>query len=520
LGEPTDPVNGAESVVQTLVDGGVELCFTNPGTSEMHFVAALDRVPGLRSMLTLFEGVASGAADGYGRMAGKPAVTLLHTGPGLANGLANFHNARKARTPIVSIVGDHATHHQQYDAPLSADVEAFALPVSGWVRSSRESGAAARDAAAAIAAASEPPGQVATLILPADCAWGPAEGPAPPPAPPVRRGVAPANVAAVARALRSGAPSVLLMTGQALLERSLETAGRIANATGARLMSQTFNARVQRGAGRVAIEPLPYFAEAALAALDGVRQLILVGAQPPVSFFAYPDTPSWLTPRGCTLVTLAEPGDDAEAALAALADELGAGAHAPTYAALERPEPAGGRLTPEAVHRCIAAMLPEQAIVSDEAITGGFGMLHLTRGAAPHDWLQLMGGAIGQGLPLATGAAAACPDRPVVCLEADGSAMYTYQALWTQAREGLDVTSIIFANRRYAILEVELERVGAQPGPQARRNYAIDEPTIDFVQLAKGLGVPAARVETADDFNTRFANALREPGPHLIEVPL
>jgi acetolactate synthase-1/2/3 large subunit len=513
-------MNGAESVVQTLVDGGVEVCFTNPGTSEMHFVAALDRITGMRGILTLFEGVAAGAADGYGRMAGKPAATLLHTGPGLANGLANFHNARKARTPIVSIVGDHATHHRQYDAPLSADVAAFAHPVSAWVRSSTEPRMAASDTAAALAAAAQPPGQVATLILPADCAWGKADGPAPPPDPPVRKSVAPSTVASVAAALRSGEPSVILMTGQALLERGLETASRIANATGARLMSQTFNARLQRGAGRAVIEPLPYFAESAIAALDGVRQLILVGAQPPVSFFAYPDTPSWLTPRDCLLHTLAEPGEDAEAALAALADELGANKQPPTCEAAAAPEPATGELTAEAVHRCVAAMLPEHSIVSDEAITCGFGMLHLTRGAPPHDWLQLMGGAIGQGLPLATGAAIACPERPVICLEGDGSAMYTLQALWTQAREGLNVTSIIFANRRYAILEVELARVGAEPGPQARRNYAIDEPALDFVLLAKGLGVPAVRAATADDFNAHFARALHEPGPHLIEVPL
>jgi acetolactate synthase-1/2/3 large subunit len=513
-------MNGAESLLETLVDGGVEVCFTNPGTSEMHFVAALDRFPGMRSILTLFEGVASGAADGYGRMAEKPAATLLHTGPGLANGLANFHNARKARTPVVSIVGDHATRHRRYDAPLSADVEAFARPVSAWVRTVADARSMASDGSAALAAALEPPGQVATLILPADCAWSEAEGPAAPPARPERATVAPERVDAVAAALRSREPAVVLMTGQALLERGLETASRIAGATGARLLSQTFNARLQRGAGRAPIEPLPYFAESAVAALEGVRHLILVGAQPPVSFFAYPDAPSWLTPEGCAIQTLAEPGEDAEAALAALADELGAASHRPALQEPSRPEPPTGDLTPEAVHRSIAALLPEHAIVSDEAITGGFGMLHLTRGAAPHDWLQLMGGAIGQGLPLATGAAVACPDRKVICLEADGSAMYTVQALWTQAREGLDVTSVIFANRRYAILEVELARVGAEPGPQARSNYSIGDPDLDFVQLARGLGVPAARAATADEFNEHFAAAMREPGPHLIEVPL
>jgi acetolactate synthase-1/2/3 large subunit len=513
-------MNGAESLVETLVDGGVEVCFTNPGTSEMHFVAALDRFPGMRPILTLFEGVASGAADGYGRMAGKPAATLLHTGPGLANGLANFHNAKKARTPLLSIVGDHATHHRQYDAPLSADVAAFAHTVSDWVRSAADARSVAADGAAALAAALEPPGQVATLILPADCAWSDADAPAAPPARPERETVAQGAIDAAAAALRSRLPAVILMTGQALLERGLETASRIAAATGARLMSQTFNARLQRGAGRAPIEPLPYFAEAAVAALAGTRHLILVGAQPPVSFFAYPDAPSWLTPEDCAIHTLATPAEDAETALAALADELGAASRA---AALQEPasvELPKGELTPEAVHRSIAALLPEHAIVSDEAITGGFGMLHLTRGARPHDWLQLMGGAIGQGLPLATGAAVACPDRKVICLEGDGSAMYTVQALWTQAREGLDVTSIVFANHSYAILEVELARVGARPGPRARSNYFIGDPELDFVSLARGLGVSAVRAGTADAFNDHFAAAMREPGPHLIEVPL
>ncbi len=515
-------MNGADSLIQTLIAGGIDTCFTNPGTSEMHFVAALDRQPDLRSILTLFEGVASGAADGYGRMAGKPAATLLHTGPGLANALANFHNARKAHTPIVNIVGDHATSHQRYDAPLSSDVAGFAAPVSGWVRSSLDANAVAGDAVAALAAATQPPGQVATLILPADCAWNEtASTAAPPPTPaPHRAQPKPEAIAEIARALRSGESAVIFLSGQALLEDELALAGRIAAATGARLLCQTFNPRHQRGAGRVAIEPLPYFAESAIANLAETRHLILAGAQPPVSFFAYPDTPSWLTPDNCAIHTLAAPEDDAQAALTALVDELGAGTTPVDVQPALAPELPTGALTPEAVHRSIAAQLPEHAIVSDEAITGGFGMLHHTRGAAPHDWLQLMGGSIGQGLPLATGAATACPDRKVIALEGDGSAMYTIQSLWTQAREGLDVTNIVFANRRYAILEVELARVGAQPGPQAQRNYSIGDPDLDFVALAHGLGVPAARVTTADEFNARFAAAMAEPGPSLIEVPL
>jgi len=513
-------MNGADSLIQTLVAGGVDTCFTNPGTSEMHFVAALDHQPGLRSILTLFEGVASGAADGYGRMAGKPAATLLHTGPGLANALANFHNARKARTPIVNIVGDHATSHQRYDAPLSSDVAGFAAPVSAWVRSSLNADAIAFDAAAALAAATQPPGQVATLILPADCAWSETATTTSHAQPPRRAAPTPNAIAQVARALRSGEPSVIFLSGQALFERELELAGRVAAATGARLLCQTFNPRHQRGAGRVAVEPLPYFAESAIENLAGTRHLILAGAQPPVSFFAYPDTPSWLTPDDCAIHTLAAPEDDAHAALAALVDDLDARNAPLEFQASLSPDLPTGALTPEAVHRSIAAQMPDHAIISDEAITGGFGMLHHTRGARPHDWLQLMGGAIGQGMPLATGAATACPDRKVICLEGDGSAMYTIQSLWTQAREGLDVTNIVFANRRYAILEVELARVGATAGPQAQRNYSIGDPDLDFVALARGLGVPSARVTTADEFNARFGAAMAEPGPSLIEVPL
>jgi acetolactate synthase-1/2/3 large subunit len=514
-------MNGAQSLVRTLVNAGVEVCFSNPGTSEMHFVAALDRVPGMRPILGLFEGVVSGAADGYGRMAGSPAATLLHLGPGLGNALANLHNAKKARTPIVNLVGDHALRHQRYDAPLSADVEGIARPVSGWVRSSRDARTLAADAAAAVAAASAPPGQVATLVVPADVAWGDADGPAAPAVRTKRETVAAEAVARAAAALRSGGPCAILMTGQALGERPLETASRVANAAGARLFCDTFNARLARGAGRAPIEPLPYFAEAVLETLADVKHLVLVGAQPPVSFFAYPDKPSWLTPEGCAVVVLARPEEDAEAALEALADELGAPRDAASREPLARPAPPAGALTPVAIATSLAALLPEGAIVSEEAITGGLGLLGVTRGAAPHDWLFLTGGSIGQGLPVATGAAVACPDRKVVCLEGDGSAMYTIQSLWTQAREGLDVVNVIYANRSYAILQVELMRLGvAEPGARARSMLGIDQPELDFVHLARGMGVPATRAASAEEFHRQLAAALASPGPHLIEARL
>jgi acetolactate synthase-1/2/3 large subunit len=511
-------MNGAEALVRTLVQAGVEVCFANPGTSEMHFVAALDRVPGMRPVLGLFEGVVSGAADGYARMAGKPAATLLHLGPGLGNALANLHNAKKARSPVVNLVGDHATHHQRYDAPLSSDVTAIAGAVSGWVRTAASARTLPRDGAAAVEAAMGPPGQVATLIVPADVAWNEAAGPVAPPPPPKRETVAPEAVAGCAAALRSGQPAAILMSGPVLRARGLAVAQRVAAATGARLFCDTFNTRLERGAGRATIHPLPYFAEAALEALRGIRHLILVGTQPPVAFFAYPGKPSRLAPDECATHLLADPAHDADAALEALADELGADVETPVQ---ERsaPEAPSGPLHPGAIGASLAALLPEGAIVSDEAITAAAALFPTTRGAAPHDWLFLTGGAIGQGMPLATGAAMACPERKVVCLEGDGSAMYTLQALWTQAREGLDVTTVILANRSYAILRVELQRLGvAEPGPRAGSLLDIASPALDLVRLAEGMGVPATRTTRAEEFHARFAAAMAEPGPQLIEA--
>ena len=512
-------MNAAEGLVRTLVGAGIEVCFANPGTSEMHFVAALDRVAGMRPILGLFEGVVSGAADGYGRMAERPAATLLHLGPGLANGIANFHNAKKARTPIVSVVGNHALAHLRFDAPLTADVEAIARPVSAWVRSALDPAELPGDAAAAVAAALEPPGGIATLVVPADVAWGEAEGPAP--ALPVRKRETVSSQALrdAARALRSGQPAVLLLTGAALRERPLAAAGRIARTTGARLFCNTFNARLSRGAGRVPVPTLPYFAEPASEALRGVRHLVLIGAEPPVAFFAYPGRPSELTPEGCSVHALASPAQDAEAALEALEDELGARSSQPERAELRRPDAPHGALTPAALGSSLAALLPEGAIVVDEAITASPALLGPTATAAPHDWLFLTGGAIGQGLPLATGAAVACPGRRVVCLEGDGSAMYTLQSLWTQAREGLDVTTVILANQSYAILQVELARMGFRdPGPRARDLLGIARPALDFTRLAEGMGVRATRATSAEELHLQLAAALALPGPQLIEA--
>ena len=511
-------MNGAEALVRTFVNAGLEVCFTNPGTSELHFVAALSRVAGMRPILGLFEGVVSGAADGYARMADKPAVTLPHLGPGLANGLANFHNARKARTPIVNLIGEHAISHRPYDAPLTADVEAFARPVSGWVRTADDPKTLARDGAEAVAAAFGPPGQVASLIVPADVAWTEAGDPADPLPIPSAERASPDAVTDTALALRSGESAAILMSGRALRRAPLEVAGRIASSTGARLFCDTFNARWERGAGVPRVDPLPYFAEGASVALAGVRHLILVGTQAPVAFFAYPGKPSSLTPETCRIQTLASPAEDCEAALEALADALGAN-QAAARAERDVASAPAGRLSPASIAISVSALLPEGAIVSEEAITASAALTPGTRGAAPHDWLGLTGGAIGQGIPVATGAAVACPDRKVVCLQADGSAMYTIQGLWTQSREGLDVTTVILANRSYAILQIELQRVGAlETGPDVQQMLRIDDPVLDLFRISQGLGVPATRVTTAEEFHQQFARSMAEPGPCLIEA--
>ena len=510
-------MNGAESLVHTLLAGGVDTCFANPGTSEMHFVAALDRIPGMRCVLGLFEGVVSGAADGYWRIAGKPAATLLHCGPGLANALANLHNARRAGSGIVNVVGDQATYHRPLDPPLTADAEGWARGVSAWVRTASAAATVGADAAAAIQAARAAPGQIATLILPADTAWdeGGVAAPALPPPPP--RPADPHAVQGAARALRSGEPALLLLGGAALQADAATLAHRIAAATGARLLAQWSNARMERGRGRVPLERLAYVVDQAVAQLAGVRHLVLVGAREPVAFFAYPGKPGRLTPHDCGIHVLARPEQDIAGTLAALADELSA----PAVSVPDpgpRPEVAGGTIGPEAVARTLAALMPEQAIVVDESVTFGRGFFANTHAAPPHDWMQTTGGAIGGGMPIASGAALAAPGRRLINLEADGSAMYTIQSLWTQAREQLDVTTVIFANRKYAILLHELANVGANPGRTALDMLDLSNPDLDFVQIAAGMGVEGARAENLEAFADLLAHSLRRPGPFLIEL--
>jgi acetolactate synthase-1/2/3 large subunit len=513
-------VNGANALVRTLVGADVDVCFTNPGTSEMHFVAALDDVPEMRGVLALFEGVATGAADGYARMARRPAAVLLHLGPGLGNGLANLHNARRAGSPVVTVVGDHALPHKQLDAPLESDIETVARNVSSWVRTSTSTAELGRDAAEAVAASIGAPGQVATLILPADVSWSEGGEVAVRVAPAGRRQVDDGRVRDSAQVLRSGEPTLILVGGDALADPgSVDTAARIAAATGADLLAEVFPTRLARGQGVAPVDRLAYLGEAAGQQLAAKRHLILVGADEPVTFFAYPGKPSRLVPEGTQIHVLAGGTDDARTALAALADELGCAAAAAPRPASERPERPTGALDAWTASLAVGALLPEGAIVVDEAVTSSLSLPMTTAASPRHDLLALTGGSIGYGLPAAVGAAVAAPDRKVLALQADGSAMYTPQALWTMAREGLDVTVVIYNNASYEILKMELMRVGADgSGPKAADLFDLSRPRLDFVHLARGMGVDATRATTAEEFTTQLEAALATSGPSLVEA--
>lgn len=516
-------MNGADRLCETLLANDIDVCFANPGTSEMHFVAALDRRPRMRCILGLFEGVVTGAADGYARMADKPAATLLHLGPGLANGLANLHNARRARTPMINVVGDHATYFLKHDAPLASDIDSLARPMSQWYGRIGRAEEVEAKTLEAYEAAMRLPG-VATLVLPADAAWGELPAGAPPrrASLPPFRSVTREAVRQAAKTLRSGRRVALLLTGRALRADALATADRIAAATGARLLMQTSNSRVERGAGRVAIDNVPYPVDAALAALADIDAMIVVGAKVPVAFFAYPGKPGLLVREDCEIVDLARPGDDLAEALAWLADEIGVAAEAAVRVSrgfTDEMALPGGTLTDDAVALAVARMLPEGAIVCDESITAGARFFGLSQDSAPHDYLRITGGSIGIGIPLAAGAAVACPDRKVVALQADGSGMFTVQGLWTQARERLDIVTVVFANRSYAILEGEMRNVGVNHfGRNAERMLTLDNPALDWVSMARGMGVEAGRAETVEDFVRLFDGALRQRGPFLIEA--
>ena len=510
---------GAESLINALARHGVDACFANPGTSEMQLVAALDKQPRIRAVLCLFEGVVTGAADGYGRMADKPALTLLHLGPGFANGMANLHNAQRAGSPILNMVGDHATDHLQHDAPLTSDIKGMATPVSRPFRVSHSATGLAQTGLDALADSLKNNGSVSTFVVPADHAWGDIDEPTSVMPDTPRATVPDTTIGEIAAQLRSASNSCLFLGGRTLREDALQQAGRIAAATGCRLVTETFFARQARGVGRVPTERLAYFGEAATEQLAGIDLLVLAGTKAPVSFFAYPNKPSVLAPETAIQCTLVDRDSDALDALKRLADYLDAPATPEVVTDHADYSLANGAIDANVLGKVIANRLPEQAIVCDEGATNGLGAFLLTANAAPHDWLTLTGGAIGQGLPLAVGAAIACPDQKVIALEADGSGMYTVQALWTMVREQLDVTVVLLNNRSYAILNIELSRVGVeQPGPTALSLLDLSNPDLEWADIARGMGMNAVTVEDIRALDEAMAEAMATKGPCLIEV--
>lgn len=514
-------MNGAQSLVNTLVDHGVGICFANPGTSEMHFLAALEN-PSMRSVLCLFEGVATGAADGWYRMKDTPASTLLHLGPGLANGIANLHNAKRAGSGIVNIVGEHASAHLKYDPPLTSDIEGIARPVSSWVRRTDAPHSLATDAAMAIHVANSRPGRVATLILPGETSWGDAgETSTLPLDIPSAPAPSSSRVEHIASILRSGELTLLVLGGRAMRGRSLELVGRVVSHSHCRVATQFFSARIERGAGRVSLERIPYAVPAAVQFLKDFRHIVTIETGEPIAFFSYPDKPSRLKAPGCVVHSFIESSEDSVAGLEMLLDMLHARDVRPKLQERTAPIAPQGKLDPVSIAQAIAAAIPEGAILVDESLTTGRETMGFTAGALPHDTLQNMGGSIGFGTPVATGAALACPGRRVFCMVGDGSAMYTIQSLWTQARENLDITTIIFANHSYQILKSEFANMGfGPPGPQALALIDIDRPRIDWLAIGKSMGVPSVRVTTAEDFHRQLATSVREAGPKLIEVCL
>jgi acetolactate synthase I/II/III large subunit len=514
-------MNGAESLVGTLLEGGVQTCFTNPGTSEMHIVAALDHAAKMHCVLALFEGVVTGAADGYARMTGKPACTLLHLGPGFANGLANLHNASRAQVPVMNIVGEHATRHLRFDTPLKSDIEGIARPYSKWLRTSSGVSTVGTDAMDAIVAARTAPGQIATLIVPADYAWSEGGEISPLREIPAPRKPDARNIERAAVMLKSGEPACLLLAGNALFGSGLAAAGRIAAATGAKLLAPYPFARMERGAKAPPVARIPYIFEQAVALLKDFRQMILVGATAPRSYFAHPTKGSVPTSPDCEIFTLASPGEDYIGALEGLATALGASADYSSRAKVERPTSPSGTISLAGLAAAVASAIPDDAIVVDESMTSGRGLMETSTSIGPHDWLVNTGGSIGIAMPLAVGAAVACPGRRVLCLSADGSGMYTLQALWTMARENLHVTAVIYANRVYGVLKREFSSLNiGDPGPRALDMFEIGRPDLDWVSLAKGMGVPGIRVTSLEAFGKALRDGFATAGPALIQVDL
>lgn len=513
-------MNGAQSLVHTLIDCGIDTCFANPGTSEMHFVAALDQIPGIRCILGLQENVVTGMADGYYRISERPAASLLHCGPGLANGFSNIHNARRGRSGMVNVVGDQATWHRSFDAPLTTDTEAIARACSDWVFTCTRSSDVGRDGARAVRIARRHGGGIATLILPSDTSWDEGGAPSQPLPDEGPTEVDRHALETAARILREhGKDTLILLGARATLANAQEAAFRVAHATGASLLAEYVCARISRGRGRLPLERVGYTAEAAKRGLWRFSHIILVGAKPPVGFFGYPGKPSIHHNPETIFHHLSRYDQSALDALSQLAGIL----NAPKVAIPDpgpRPEAARGAVTPEGLARTIAALMPEASIVADESVSFGRGFYKETFAAPAHEWLHLTGGAIGDGLPVGTGAAVAGGGKRVIGLQADGSAMYSLQSLWTQARERLPVTTVILSNRKYKILIDEYQGVGATPGPTAMNMLDLSNPEIDWIKIANGMGVDGARADTLERCGDLMKQSFKSDAPFVIELSI
>jgi len=512
-------MTGAEHIMKTLAQAGVKVCFANPGTSEMHLVGALETVPEMRPVLCLFEGVTTAAADGYARMTGQPACTLLHLGPGFANSAANSHNARRGHSPMINIIGEHATFHVANNAPLTTDIATAAEPFSDAVKYISSTSSLASDLREALAAANEGLGKVVTLVVPSDIAWSETDE-----EPAAHIEVEPSfdssHVSKIGDALLEDKSAAILLGG-VISESSMLSAAKIAKKTGAQLLLDIHTSRTTRGAGTPVFQRLQYFPELAIEQLADIETMVCAGIASPVAFFGYPNTPSSVVSDHCNVHALAEPGDEIEPALKALESALDAADEVPELYGFDLPAPPSGALTRDAVAQSVVHLLPENSIVVDESITSGGPLNQLAATGPKHDVLRLTGGAIGWGLPASIGAAVACPDRKVFAFEGDGSAMYTIQALWTMARENLDVTAVIFANRDYSILQMEYARMGFDPSnPNIRPLMNLEEPSIGFSKLGLGMGITSVSTSTAEEFHQAFQNATNSSGPNLIEVIL
>jgi acetolactate synthase-1/2/3 large subunit len=516
-------MTGAEILVKTAIQSGIEVCFVNAGTTEIPVLSAFDSVLGIRTVLGLFEGVCTGAADGYGRMLDKPAMTLLHHGPGFANGIANLHNARRAGTPLVNIIGDHASWHRGADAPLTMDIETLSGTVSGWVKTSKSADTLSKDVTEALSAAMY--GQISSLIVPHDfqmsqCAseaisvmdyrFDPVDNHA---------------IEEAVRSLRKYRKVAMILGGRALRRNGLMAAARIKAATGCMLFAETFPGYMERGSGLPDVARIPYFPEGAIEMLSKYEAVILAGAKEPVTFFGYNGIPGFILSDHQRKLTIGKGKENVLEALECLADALHV--EGETYdvksvlSKPNRPGPSTGSLTPYTACAVLAAVQPEGAVIVDEGLTTVLPYYSITSGLPMFSITTVTGGAIGYGIPCATGAAIACPERPVINFQADGSAMYTLQALWTQARESLNITTLICSNRSYNILKMELLRAGiTSPGANACSLIDLDNPPIDWVKVSSGFGVPAVSVDTAEDLTKELKIALDEPGPHLIEMML